>query len=191
MPAGTSVGEHVGDAGRAPRRARQAGLQDRRDGQAPPRPALRRHRADHGDRRPADRDEGGRGAGRRHHRRSRRSPTSGVRAPMSRPRSTGRWTSRPSACRRAPSASTWAKVDPGDRDLDVSLDMPDEMRPRGPMTIPVSVEQSRRRRARPTSRSPRSTSASSTSPTSSRRRRTTGISASASSAWRSATSTAS
>ena len=34
---------------------------------------------------------------------------------------------------------TWAKVSPGDRDLDVSLDVPDEMRPRGPMTIPVSI----------------------------------------------------
>ena len=33
----------------------------------------------------------------------------------------------------------WAKVDPGDRDLDVSIDVPDEMRPRGPMTIPVSI----------------------------------------------------
>ena len=73
--------------------------------QAPPRPALRRHRAGHGHRRPADRHEGGRGAGRRHHRRPRRSPTSGARAPMSRPRSTGRWTSRRSACRRARSAS--------------------------------------------------------------------------------------
>ena len=49
--------------------ARQAGLQDRRDRQAPPRPALRRHGAGLGHRRPADRHEGGRGAGRRHHRR--------------------------------------------------------------------------------------------------------------------------
>ena len=34
---------------------------------------------------------------------------------------------------------TWAKVSPGDRDLAVSLDIPDEMRPRGPMTIPLSI----------------------------------------------------
>ena len=34
---------------------------------------------------------------------------------------------------------TWAKVAPGDRQLDVTLDLPDEMRPRGPMTIPVSI----------------------------------------------------
>ena len=58
---------------------------------------------------------------------------------MSRRRSTGRWTSPPSACRRAPSAS------PGPRSIRAtatstsSLDLPDEMRPRGPMTIPVSI----------------------------------------------------
>ncbi|HVY20751.1 MAG TPA: MG2 domain-containing protein [Bauldia sp.] len=34
---------------------------------------------------------------------------------------------------------TWAKVAPGDRQLDVSLDVPDELRPRGPMTIPLSI----------------------------------------------------
>src|SRR6185295_3101775 len=34
---------------------------------------------------------------------------------------------------------TWAKVAPGDRQLNVSLGVPDEMRPRGPMTIPVTL----------------------------------------------------
>ena len=34
---------------------------------------------------------------------------------------------------------TWAKVDPGDRQLQVNLDLPAEMRPRGPMAIPVSI----------------------------------------------------
>ncbi len=46
------------------------------------------------------------------------------------------------AAKRMPARAlglTWAKVDPGDRDLAVSLDLPDEMRPRQPMTIPVSV----------------------------------------------------
>ena len=46
------------------------------------------------------------------------------------------------AAKRMPSRAlglTWAKVDPGDRDLQVSADLPDEMRPRGPMTIPVSI----------------------------------------------------
>lgn len=35
---------------------------------------------------------------------------------------------------------TWAKVEPGDRDLAVSLDVVDEMRPRQPMTIPVAID---------------------------------------------------
>ena len=46
------------------------------------------------------------------------------------------------AAKRMPSRAlglTWAKVDPGDRDLHVTADLPDEMRPRGPMTIPVSI----------------------------------------------------
>ena len=46
------------------------------------------------------------------------------------------------AAKRMPSRAlglTWAKVDPGDRDLQVTSDLPDEMRPRGPMTIPVSI----------------------------------------------------
>ena len=34
---------------------------------------------------------------------------------------------------------TWAKVAPGDRQLNVVLSVADEMRPRGPMTIPVSI----------------------------------------------------
>ncbi|MEJ0012039.1 MAG: alpha-2-macroglobulin family protein [Bauldia sp.] len=34
---------------------------------------------------------------------------------------------------------TWAKVSPGDRLLNVSLDVPDELRPRGPMTIPFTI----------------------------------------------------
>ncbi len=34
---------------------------------------------------------------------------------------------------------TWAKVSPGDRQLNIGLDLPDEQRPRGPMTIPVSI----------------------------------------------------
>ena len=45
--------------------------------------------------------------------------------------------------KRMPSRSlglTWAKVSPGDRDLDVELDLADEIRPRQPMTIPVSIE---------------------------------------------------
>jgi uncharacterized protein YfaS (alpha-2-macroglobulin family) len=33
----------------------------------------------------------------------------------------------------------WAKVTPGDRKLDVTLGVPDEMRPRGPMTIPLAI----------------------------------------------------
>ncbi len=46
------------------------------------------------------------------------------------------------AAKRMPSRAlglTWVKVDPGDRDLKVTADLPDEMRPRGPMTIPVSI----------------------------------------------------
>ena len=86
------------------RRARQAGLRSRRHGEAPPRPALRRHRADHRHRRPADRHEGGRSAGRRHHRRSRGHRPVGPRRLRHRHRSTGRWTWRRSACRRARSA---------------------------------------------------------------------------------------
>ncbi len=46
------------------------------------------------------------------------------------------------AAKRMPARAlglTWAKVDPGDRDLHVTADLPDEMRPRGPMTIPVSI----------------------------------------------------
>ncbi len=35
---------------------------------------------------------------------------------------------------------TWAKVEPGDRDLSVALDLPDEMRPRQAMTIPVAID---------------------------------------------------
>lgn len=34
---------------------------------------------------------------------------------------------------------TWAKVAPGDRDLEVSLGVADEIRPRGAMTIPVTI----------------------------------------------------
>ena len=52
------------------------------------------------------------------------------------------------AAKRMPARAlglTWAKVAPGDRDLDVSLDLPDEMRPRGPMTIPVVDRQPRSR----------------------------------------------
>ena len=97
------------------------------------------------------------------------------------------------AAKRMPARAlglTWAKVDPGDRDLDVALGVADEMRPRQADDHPGLDRQSSRRRPRPMSPSPRSTSASSTSPTSSRRRRTTGISASASSAWISAISTA-
>jgi uncharacterized protein YfaS (alpha-2-macroglobulin family) len=33
----------------------------------------------------------------------------------------------------------WAKVSPGDRDLAIALDLPDEIRPRGPMTIPLTI----------------------------------------------------
>ncbi len=46
------------------------------------------------------------------------------------------------AAKRMPARAlglTWAKVDPGDRDLKVTADLPQEMRPRGPMTIPVSI----------------------------------------------------
>lgn len=44
--------------------------------------------------------------------------------------------------RRMPSRAlglTWAKVDPGNHDLDVTLGVVDEMRPRQPMTIPVAI----------------------------------------------------
>ncbi|HMN85894.1 MAG TPA: alpha-2-macroglobulin family protein [Bauldia sp.] len=34
---------------------------------------------------------------------------------------------------------TWAKVAPGDRDLEIALDLPEEMRPRQAMTIPVAL----------------------------------------------------
>lgn len=34
---------------------------------------------------------------------------------------------------------TWAKVEPGDRDLDIRIDLPDETRPRGPLTIPIEI----------------------------------------------------
>ncbi len=34
---------------------------------------------------------------------------------------------------------SWAEVEPGDRDLNVVLDLPSEQRPRGPLTIPVSI----------------------------------------------------
>jgi len=47
------------------------------------------------------------------------------------------------AAKRMPARAlglTWAKVAPGDRQLDVSLGVVDEMRPRGPMTIPVSIK---------------------------------------------------
>jgi len=47
------------------------------------------------------------------------------------------------AAKRMPSRAlglTWAKVAPGDRDLAISLGMPDEMRPRGAMTIPLSID---------------------------------------------------
>ncbi len=96
------------------------------------------------------------------------------------------------AAKRMPARAlglTWAKVDPGDRLLNVvarpaERDAParadGRFRCRSAISKPAKT---------PTSPSPRSMSASSTSPTSSRRRRTTGISASASSAWRSATST--
>jgi uncharacterized protein YfaS (alpha-2-macroglobulin family) len=46
------------------------------------------------------------------------------------------------AAKRMPARAlglTWAKVDPGNRALEVSLDLPDESRPRGPLTIPVSI----------------------------------------------------
>jgi uncharacterized protein YfaS (alpha-2-macroglobulin family) len=35
---------------------------------------------------------------------------------------------------------TWAKIAPGDRQLAVSVDAVDEMRPRGPMAIPVTID---------------------------------------------------
>lgn len=35
---------------------------------------------------------------------------------------------------------TWAEVEPGDRDLEVTIDLPDEVRPRGPLTIPVTID---------------------------------------------------
>jgi uncharacterized protein YfaS (alpha-2-macroglobulin family) len=35
---------------------------------------------------------------------------------------------------------TWAKVEPGDRDLAVSLGVVDEMRPRQPMAIPIAID---------------------------------------------------
>jgi len=34
---------------------------------------------------------------------------------------------------------TWAKVAPGDRDLEIALDLPEEMRPRQAMTIPLAI----------------------------------------------------
>ncbi len=34
---------------------------------------------------------------------------------------------------------TWATVDPGDRDLQINLDLPEEVRPRGPLTVPVEI----------------------------------------------------
>lgn len=34
---------------------------------------------------------------------------------------------------------TWATVDPGDRELQVDIDLPEEVRPRGPLTIPVEI----------------------------------------------------
>ncbi|MCW5696026.1 MAG: alpha-2-macroglobulin family protein [Bauldia sp.] len=34
----------------------------------------------------------------------------------------------------------WADVEPGDRDLAVSIDLPEEVRPRGPLTIPVQID---------------------------------------------------
>ncbi|MGD9740293.1 MAG: MG2 domain-containing protein [Bauldia sp.] len=34
---------------------------------------------------------------------------------------------------------TWATVEPGDRDLAVTIDLPEEIRPRGPMAIPVAI----------------------------------------------------
>ena len=88
---------------------------------------------------------------------------------------------------------TWAGVDPGDRRLDVALGLD----PAASMIRPRQRSKSRSRSPtlRPASRStspwPRSISGSSTSPAINRPRRTTGTSASAVSAWRSATSTAS
>jgi alpha-2-macroglobulin len=46
------------------------------------------------------------------------------------------------AAKRMPARAlglTWAKVSPGDRNLAVSFGIADEIRPRGPMTIPVSI----------------------------------------------------
>jgi len=46
------------------------------------------------------------------------------------------------AAKRMPARAlglTWAKVDPGNRALSVALDLPEESRPRGPLTVPVSV----------------------------------------------------
>ena len=34
---------------------------------------------------------------------------------------------------------TWATVDPGDRDLEIAIDLPTELRPRGPMTVPIEI----------------------------------------------------
>ena len=94
--------------------------------------------------------------------------------------------------RPAPSASTWAKRRPGrPRAQCRRSTSPDEMRPRGRRSMSrLTIGNLPAGHARPTSPSPRSISASSTSPTSRRPIRTTSTSASASSAWRSATSTA-
>src|SRR4029079_18363923 len=46
------------------------------------------------------------------------------------------------AAKRMPARAlglTWAKVAPGDRQLNVAVEAADEMRPRGPMNIPVSI----------------------------------------------------
>src|SRR5262249_20160528 len=46
------------------------------------------------------------------------------------------------AAKRMPARAlglTWAKVAPGDRQLAINLDLPAEMKPRGPMNIPVTI----------------------------------------------------
>ena len=47
------------------------------------------------------------------------------------------------AAKRMPARAVgiaWAEVSPGDRKLSLSLDVAEELRPRGPMTIPVSID---------------------------------------------------
>ena len=66
------------------------------------------------------------------------SATTGAPAPTSPPCSIGRWTSRPSACRAAPSACV-AGLDQAPRTLNIALDTPEKVKSGSTLTVPVKI----------------------------------------------------